>query len=194
MEKDNNNNNKFSKPSVSSLPPSGKHSVYSPLQSQSSSAAMIIKSESSSNSHDVNISTMPDNPPRRNLGHRRAHSEILTLPDHITTFDTDEDLFSMYLDMDKFNSSSTLQDNAAAAAVQVSVPRVRHNHSQSMDGIKPEMLVSAFEETSPSDAKKPHSADKLADLALVDPKRAKRYKLRVSSFAIMQRLNVFSYV
>ena len=71
-------------------------------------------------SHD--ISKMSDNPPK-NLGHRRAHSEILTLPDDISfdsdlgvvgaadgpsySDETEEDLLSMYLDMDKFNSSST---------------------------------------------------------------------------------------
>ncbi|XLS96429.1 hypothetical protein HN51_039164, partial [Arachis hypogaea] len=80
---------------------------------------------------------MPDNPPR-NRGHRRVHSEILTLPDDISfdsdlgvvggadvasfSDDTEEDLLSMYLDIDKFNSSSTSTfqmgepSNAAAAS------------------------------------------------------------------------------
>ncbi|KVI08157.1 Basic-leucine zipper domain-containing protein [Cynara cardunculus var. scolymus] len=154
---------------------------------------------------------MPDNPPKT-LGHRRAHSEILTLPDDISfdsdlgvvggfdgpsfSDETEEDLFSMYLDMDKFNSSSATSTfqagESSSSAVQVSAaltslpenlvpssserPRVRHQHSQSMDGfttIKPEMLTSGPEETSPSD-KKAISAAKLAELALVDPKRAKR--------------------
>ncbi|KAJ6420542.1 hypothetical protein OIU84_027975, partial [Salix udensis] len=56
-------------------------------------------------------------------------------------------------------------------------PRVRHQHSQSMDGsttIKPEMLMSGSEEASPADSKKAVSAAKLAELALIDPKRAKR--------------------
>ncbi|KAL4304973.1 hypothetical protein AHAS_Ahas16G0031800 [Arachis hypogaea] len=164
---------------------------------------------------------MPDNPPR-NRGHRRAHSKILTLPDDISfdsdlgvvggadvapfSDDTEEDLLSMYLDMDKFNSSSatsTFQmgepSNAAAASglaltsgpasggptssAENSVlgnnerPRVRHQHSQSMDGsttIKPEMLVSGSEYISAADSKKAMSAAKLAQLALIDPKRAKR--------------------
>ncbi|XP_030470331.1 probable transcription factor PosF21 [Syzygium oleosum] len=168
-------------------------------------------------SHD--ISRMPDNPPR-NRGHRRAHSEILTLPDDISfdsdlgvvgaadgpsfSDDTEEDLFSMYLDMDKFNSSSATSSFqmgepssaplAMAAAAEsgsgaapssaenvasgsTERPRIRHQHSQSMDGstsIKPEMLMSGSEEASPADAKKAMSAAKLAELALIDPKRAKR--------------------
>ncbi|XVF65622.1 hypothetical protein PTKIN_Ptkin09bG0263900 [Pterospermum kingtungense] len=172
-------------------------------------------SETNRFSHD--ISKMPDNPPK-NLGHRRAHSEILTLPDDINfdsdlgvvgaadgpsySDDTEEDLLSMYLDMDKFNSSSATSTfqvgessapagSAAApapAAVGVGAgenvglgysdkPRVRHQHSQSMDGstsIKPEMLMSGSEEVSPADSKKAISAAKLAELALIDPKRAKR--------------------
>ncbi|KAF8041365.1 hypothetical protein BT93_A0084 [Corymbia citriodora subsp. variegata] len=168
-------------------------------------------------SHD--ISQMPDNPPR-NRGHRRAHSEILTLPDDISfdsdlgvvgaadgpsfSDDTEEDLFSMYLDMDKFNSSSATSsfqmgepssaplampgagefgsgaapssaENVASGSTER--PRIRHQHSQSMDGstsIKPEMLMSGSEEASHADAKKAMSAAKLAELALIDPKRAKR--------------------
>ena len=168
---------------------------------------------------------MPDNPPR-NRGHRRAHSEILTLPDDISfdndlgmvgggadgpsfSDDTEEDLLSMYLEMDKFNSLSatsgfeigeTSTAGAAAAAALASAPasgapassvdnivagtnerpRVRHQHSQSMDGsttIKPEMLVSGSEDISADDSKKAISAAKLAELALIDPKRAKRYHL-----------------
>ncbi|XP_012456530.1 probable transcription factor PosF21 [Gossypium raimondii] len=172
-------------------------------------------SENNHFSHDIR--KMPDNPPKK-LGHRRAHSEILTLPDDIS-FDSDtgivgaadgpsysdeaeEDLFSMYLDMDKFNSSSATstcqvgESSEAAAPVAVPAksglssgenisngiassmkPRVRHQHSQSMDGstsIKPEMLMSGSEEVSPADSKKSMSAANLAELALIDPKRAKR--------------------
>ncbi|XP_022137958.1 probable transcription factor PosF21 [Momordica charantia] len=175
-----------------------------------------MSSDSNRFSHD--ISRMPDNPPR-NIGHRRAHSEILTLPDDICfdsdlgvvggadgpsfSDDTEEDLFSMYLDMDKFNSSTATSAvqvgesssgvvearsthasgiGAATSKDDASVglkerPRVRHQHSQSMDGlttIKPEMLVSGSEEVSAADAKKAMSATKLAELALIDPKRAKR--------------------
>lgn len=226
--------------SGSSLPPSGRYSGFSPPNSSytvkpeqsglsnlpplgpGSSADQShfghsIASDSSQFSHD--ISRMPDNPPK-NLGHRRAHSEILTLPDDISfdsdlgvvggldgpsfSDETEEDLFSMYLDMDKFNSTSATSSfqvgessNALAAepgssSAHASVlanqsadmaqslsekPRIRHQHSQSMDGsttIKPEMLMSGSEDPSSGDAKKAMSAAKLAELALIDPKRAKR--------------------
>lgn len=223
------------------LPPhSGRFSGFSPngsgfnLKPESSSSSSSLPplipgasselghfghgSDSSRFSHD--ISRMPDNPPK-NLGHRRAHSEILTLPDDISfdsdlgvvggadgpsfSDETEEDLFSMYLDMDKFNSSSatssfqvgepsgaagasasgqTVHMGLPAASSMEAVvagssekPRVRHQHSQSMDGsttIKPEMLISGSEEVSPADSKKAMSATKLAELALIDPKRAKR--------------------
>ncbi|KAK7261622.1 hypothetical protein RIF29_27938 [Crotalaria pallida] len=229
-------------------PPSGRYSCYSPpgtaafnVKSEPSSSSSSfpppavpgtgvdsghyghgISTDSSGFSHD--ISRMPDNPPR-NRGHRRAHSEILTLPDDISfdsdlgvvggadgpsfSDDTEEDLLSMYLDMDKFNSSSatsTFQlgepSNAAAGSGSVPTsapasgasgapassaenivggtserPRIRHQHSQSMDGsttIKPEMLVSGSDDISAADSKKAMSAAKLAELALIDPKRAKR--------------------
>ncbi|KAG4961439.1 probable transcription factor PosF21 [Glycine soja] len=224
-------------------PPSGRYSGYSPTRSvfnvksepspssssttsypplalgttssESSHFGHGMSTDSSGFSHD--ISRMPDNPPR-NRGHRRAHSEILTLPDDIS-FDSDlgvvgagdgpsfsddaeEDLLSMYLDMDKFNSSSatsTFQMGEPSNAVGASAsmpgsgapnysaenavfgtnerPRVRHQHSQSMDGsttIKPELLVSGSEDMSAADSKKAISAAKLAELALIDPKRAKR--------------------
>lgn len=177
-----------------------------------------MSTESNHFSHD--ISRMPDYPPRK-LGHRRAHSEIVTLPDDISfdsdlgvvggadgpsfSDETEEDLLSMYLDMDKFNSSSATssfqvgEPSASAAPPAPALepasgpltcstenitmgiyerPRVRHQHSQSMDGsttIKPEMLMSSSEEMSAADSKKAMSATKLAELALIDPKRAKRY-------------------
>ncbi|KAL8153597.1 hypothetical protein V2J09_011357 [Rumex salicifolius] len=154
-------------------------------------------------SHD--LSRMPDNPPK-NIGHRRAHSEILTLPDDISfesdlnvvgggdgpslSDETEEDLFSMYLDMDKVNTSSATSTTQVGLPPQSSGegpgmvgqgsserPRIRHRHSQSMDGstsIKSEMLVSGGVESLSADAKKAMSAAKLAELALIDPKRAKR--------------------
>ncbi|KAK1391115.1 putative transcription factor PosF21 [Heracleum sosnowskyi] len=169
------------------------------------------------NHFSYDISQMPDNPPK-NRGHRRAHSEILTLPDDLSfdsdlgvvgaldgpsySDDTEEDLLSMYLDMDKFNTSATssLQvgeqssasgqpsNNAPASGsaapstenvvfASTDRPRIRHQHSQSMDGsttIKQEMLMSGTEDISSIEAKKSMSAAKLAELALVDPKRAKR--------------------
>ncbi|RVW91851.1 putative transcription factor PosF21 [Vitis vinifera] len=175
--------------------------------SESSHFGHGISPDSNRFSHD--ISRMPDNPPK-NLGHRRAHSEILTLPDDLSfdsdlgvvggadgpsfSDETEEDLFSMYLDMDKLNSSSATSSfqmgepssaaplGSASAAMTENVVarpndrRVRHQHSQSMDGstsIKPEMLMSGSDENSAADSKKAMSAAKLAELALIDPKRAK---------------------
>lgn len=148
---------------------------------------------------------MPDNAPR-NRGHRHVQSEILTLPDDISfdndlgmvgggadgpsfSDDTEEDLLSMYLDMDNLNSLSATSGfeigetstAGAAAAASASAPasgapassvdnivvgtnerpRVRHQHSQSMDGsttIKLEMLVSGLEDISAGDSKKAMSA------------------------------------
>jgi hypothetical protein len=54
-----------------------------------------------------------------------------------------------------------------------------------MDGsttIKPEMLVSGSDDMSAADSKKAMSAAKLAELALIDPKRAKRYYFWTSQF------------
>ncbi|EHA8589921.1 putative transcription factor PosF21 [Cocos nucifera] len=212
-------------------PPSSRYAVFA---SPSSSCAVKCEASSSSSvtgdasesghfsaavvpdtgqfSHD--ISGMPDYPPR-NVGHRRAQSEILSLPDDISfdsdlgvvgsgeapslSDETEEDPLSMYLDMDKFTSSSAISgldlpgtetagpaaapaptfplqtENSAATSSER--PRVRHQHSQSMDGstsIKPEMLASGSEGPSLAETKKAMSAAKLADLALVDPKRAKR--------------------
>ena len=161
---------------VGGLPPTGRF----PLTSSSSSSATT--------SFSYDLSRMPDNPPK-NVGHRRAHSEILTLPDDITfdndlgvvggpvdgpslSDETEEDLFSMYIDMHKVNPATS------GAEPQLGVRaggRGRHQHSQSMDGsttIQPEMLVSGSDDTSSADAKK--SAANLAELALIDPKRAKR--------------------
>ncbi|CAF1825899.1 unnamed protein product [Brassica oleracea var. botrytis] len=162
--------------------------------------------------HDM--SRMLEHPPKK-IGHRRAHSEILTLPDDLSfdsdlgvvgtnaadgasfSDDTEEELLSMYLDMDKFNSS-TATSSAAAQVGEPSWrnesvgmhtgstsnpqnsfgerPRVRHQHSHSMDGSLniSEMLVSGEGDDSVVDAKKSMSAAKLAELALIDPKRAKR--------------------
>ncbi|XP_009605235.1 putative transcription factor PosF21 [Nicotiana tabacum] len=208
------------------MPPSGKYSLFSPsgsifsVKSEPSGSSNlpplgpVPASEPKANQFSHDISRMPDNPPK-NLGHRRAHSEILTLPDDISfdsdlgvvggldgpslSDETEEDFLSMYLDMDKFNSSSatssfqvgesslgSLQapamgftasriDNVTDAVSEK--PRVRHQHSQSMDGsttIKPERLMSGGEDPSSAETKKAMSAAKLAELALIDPKRAKR--------------------
>ena len=225
-------------------PPSGRYSCFSPsgssysVKPEQSPSTFPPKAPGSSSdpshfghgldsnrfSHD--ISRMSDNPPK-NLGHRRAHSEILTLPDDIsfdsdlgvvgggtdgTTFsdETEEDYLSMYLDMDKFSSSSATsafqvgESSAPPVPAQPLAPlpatmdlgagpserpKVRHQHSLSMDGsttLKPEMLMSGSEEASHAD-KKSISAAKLAELALIDPKRAKRYSVSHSfNFSIVK--------
>lgn len=151
---------------------------------------------------EYDISRMPDFP-TRNPGHRRAHSEILSLPDDLDlcapgggdgpslSDENDEELFSMFLDVDKLNSScgpsSDQAESSSAAAAGGGeaaraghVMRPKHQHSQSMDesmSIKAEDLVGApgMEGMSTVEAKKAVSAAKLAELALVDPKRAKRF-------------------
>jgi hypothetical protein len=139
---------------------------------------------------------MPDFP-TRNPGHRRAHSEILSLPDDLDlsapgggdgpslSDENDDELFSMFLDVDKLNSScgpsSEAESSSAAAAGGTGHgARPKHQHSQSMDesmSIKAEELMGApgMEGMSTVEAKKAVSAAKLAELALVDPKRAKRF-------------------
>ncbi|CAL1404699.1 unnamed protein product [Linum trigynum] len=196
-----------------SFSPSGSSYGVKPEPPSCSAFPPLASPDSGRFSHD--ISRMPDNPPK-NLGHRRAHSEILTLPDDISfdsdlgvvgggadgpsfSDETEEDILSVYLDMEKLNYSSAtsgfqagelsnpgfasanLQGGSAAMSVDGGAPserpRIRHQHSQSMDGstsIKDEMLMSGSEDASAADSKKAMSAAKLAELALIDPKRAKR--------------------
>ncbi|KAL5703303.1 hypothetical protein ACHQM5_028408 [Ranunculus cassubicifolius] len=174
-----------------------------------SSSTTTTNSNANQFSYD-DISRMSDLPAKRVLGHRRAHSEILGLPDDLN-FDSDlgvvnnnnvpsfsddnteDDLFSMYLDMEKFNNvSSTTTATSSGGGEPPAVGgggddgggsssrvRIRHQHSQSMDGsstIKPELLLSGGGDGTGSftENKKAISSAKLADLALVDPKRAKR--------------------
>ncbi|KAI3511401.1 hypothetical protein L1887_18554 [Cichorium endivia] len=191
------------------LPPSGRHPGFpgdgnkENLRLDAPGSVMFVANgpltaiEFGDFSHD--ISRMPDSPPK-NIGHRRVRSEIVTLLDDITFgsdlgvvgdgpsySETEEDSYSMYLDMDKFNSSSAtsgsqaVESSSNAAQIPNSsatpppenhIPRAKRHLSMSMDGS--EMLTSGPEDTSSIDAKKSMSAAKLAELALVDPKRAKR--------------------
>lgn len=193
----------------------------SSMRSGSVSVDVTMQEGATSVSHsfstDVNL--MPDMPPRHR-GHRRAQSEIaFRLPDDISfehepglletpTFSDEagDDLFSMYIDMDKLNSFSATSsaaglkhqsdasgpqshhvrslsiDGVLAGASGNLGPgvlggenrerRPRHQHSLSMDGsvpIKQEFLTSESLE-----AKKAMAASKLAELAMMDPKRARR--------------------
>ncbi|KAL8262759.1 hypothetical protein R6Q59_024108 [Mikania micrantha] len=181
--------NEFQNPNVNLLPASG--SILLPTNWAETAT------ESGHFSHD--ISRMPDNPPKY-TGHRRAHSEIITLPDDLS-FDSDlgvvgcfngpeeteEDLFSMYLDMDNKSGSQVVKSSCLEVETSRTTttmppapenhvhgsgdrPKVKHQHSMSMD------CSTTFnpEDAPLIDAKKSMSAAKLAELALVDPKRAKR--------------------
>jgi hypothetical protein len=149
---------------------------------------------------------LPDPPPRRGAGHRRAQSEILlggaALPDDLTfdadlgvvgeagdedeeDYDEDDEaggavggsrMFEMFLE-----NGGTLPGTPGPSAAHphpaaTPPPRPRHQHSMSMDG-STSLLGSASAGTpgrAGADAKKAISDAKLAELALVDPKRAKR--------------------
>ncbi|CAM6054181.1 unnamed protein product [Sphagnum tenellum] len=142
-------------------------------------------------SNDVN--QMPDTPPRQR-GHRRAQSEIaFRLPEDVSferdlgfhcsempaLSDDTEDLFSMYIDMEQINSFISNGGRssiaiASGSSIASDIRRARHQHSNSMDGstsFKHDLLAGEFDGV---DVKKVMSSDKLADIALIDPKRAKR--------------------
>jgi hypothetical protein len=143
---------------------------------------------------ESDISHMPDSPPR-NLGHRRAHSEIIGLPDDLDlgvpgagdgpslSDENEEELFSMFLDTEKLNAQlreASETESSSASAAGGAGPRPRHHHSHSMDAstsFDAEQLLGtpATEGMSTAEAKKAMSNAKLAELALVDPKKAKRF-------------------
>ncbi|XXG62159.1 hypothetical protein AAC387_Pa05g0580 [Persea americana] len=152
--------------------------------------------------------------PQMNIGHRRAQSDPLGLPNKFrfvsgpntvgasngstsseeNMSENDEDLISMYMDMDKLNSSFGLYgfeggEESAEVTPQISSsnenvwespsekPIVRHPESLSLDGstsVQPKLLISGAECTSPQESRKARSAAKLLEIAHVDPKRAKR--------------------
>ncbi|XP_062183677.1 transcription factor RF2a-like [Phragmites australis] len=158
-------------------------------------------------SRDV-ATMLPDSPPRRGAGHRRAQSEILlggVLPDDLT-FDADlgvvgkarggddedeeeddeyeEDggggsgssssrMFEMFLE----NGGKLAEPLEPSPHPHPPPPpaRPRHQHSMSMDGSTSLASAAAgMAGRAGADAKKAISDAKLAELALVDPKRAKR--------------------
>ncbi|KAJ0259442.1 bZIP transcription factor 18 [Hirschfeldia incana] len=123
----------------------------------------------------------PTSTPFRGPYHRRAHSEVqfrlpedLDLSEPFGGFDelgSEDDLFCSYMDIEKLGSES---DSAGpSAALKSENPfseaensRPRHRHSLSVDGGS-----STLESI---EAKKAMAPDKLAELWVVDPKRAKR--------------------
>lgn len=158
------------------------------------------------------ISRMPGNS-AKNLGHRRIHSDVYTLLNDIS-FETDlgfsggldgfsgldeteEEQLPEYLDMDKFNSTSEGSaeqvTNSGAEPGSSKLGR-RLTHSQSMivvSSTDAEMPKPRSEIPSSAEADKSISAANLAELALADPKRAKRFKLLLCFFLV--HFKRFSY-
>ncbi|XP_072999152.1 transcription factor RF2a-like [Typha latifolia] len=148
--------------------------------------------EAGNDSHDHGIDQIPDTRPR-NTGHRRTHSEIISLSDG--NDNDDDELFFMLKDMEKFNSSCEeisrvlegeplephqVEEAAAVGASALSPPpcsRLRHQHGRSMDessSFNSQLVRLSMQGLSPAETRKAMSVEKLANIALVDPKRAKR--------------------
>ncbi|KAK3128042.1 hypothetical protein QOZ80_7AG0581840 [Eleusine coracana subsp. coracana] len=125
-------------------------------------------------------------PPPRAAHHRRARSEVaFRFPDDLGgagggSFDeigSEDDLFSTFMDMDKIAGAD--RDRAAETS---SPPRpAKHRHSASFDGFglggggpggQQDGAGGVFGEV--MEAKKAMSSEQLAELAAIDPKRAKR--------------------
>ncbi|XP_062188374.1 transcription factor RF2b-like [Phragmites australis] len=125
----------------------------------------------------------PGAPPPRASHHRRARSEVaFRFPDDLGrggggSFDeivSEDDLFSTFMDMDKIAGAD--RDRAAETS---SPPRpAKHRHSASFDGFamgpgkQQDGGGGVFGEV--LEAKKAMSSEQLAELAAIDPKRAKR--------------------
>lgn len=201
--------------SRSSLPPLGRFSGFSTLNNSYSTKLELSASSnlpprgaesSSKRDHKIpshsnadfspEISRMPGNP-SKNLGHRRAHSDVYTLLNDISFesdlgfsggFDglsvldeTETEQLPEYLDMDTFNSTSQNSveqvPNCGAEPGSSNLGR-RLTHSQSMimvSSTDAEMPKPDSEIPSSAEADKSISAANLAELALTDPKRAKRF-------------------
>ncbi|TVT96766.1 hypothetical protein EJB05_58007 [Eragrostis curvula] len=126
-------------------------------------------------------------PPPRAAHHRRARSEVaFRFPDDLGggggggSFDeigSEDDLFNTFMDMDKIAGAD--RDRAAETS---SPPRpAKHRHSASFDGFgmggggpggQQDGAGGVFGEV--MEAKKAMSSEQLAELAAIDPKRAKR--------------------
>jgi hypothetical protein len=176
-----------------------------PAASASNSAAAEAAA-----SRDV-AAMLPNSPPRRGAGHRRAQSEILlggALPEDLSfdadlgvvgevgrdeyeEFDDEDEeecsggtgavgnsrMFEMFLENNGGFAEPTEPSQHPHQRTPPGAPpaRPRHQHSMSMDGSSSLGSSSAgMAGRSGVDAKKAISDAKLAELALVDPKRAKR--------------------
>ena len=126
----------------------------------------------------------PTSTPFRGPYHRRAHSEVqFRLPEDLDLSEpfggfedlgSEDDLFCSYMDIEKLGSGSDSAGPSAAPRSDNPFPdagdsRPRHRHSLSVDGGS-----STLESI---EAKKAMAPDKLAELWVVDPKRAKRFRL-----------------
>ena len=123
------------------------------------------------------------------LEHDQEHEPTFLEPSAISD-GTSEDLFSMYANMDNKISSHvsmfsemqtqmTSPPHMRTASVDERLPHTgpgpgpggsRHQHSASADGFVQDLFTSEIFEY-----KKPMPPEKLAELALMDPKRAKRF-------------------
>ncbi|XP_077214208.1 transcription factor RF2b-like [Tasmannia lanceolata] len=131
-------------------------------------------SSSSSSATRLENSTFPLCGPH----HHRAQSEAaFTIPTDLggaSSFD-EEDLFSTYMDIEKLgsrieNSQGMNQNGGIGVKIEEdNVVRPRHRHSDSVDG----SMISQGEREI-MEAKKAMAPEKLAQLASIDPKRAKR--------------------
>ncbi|NP_001359330.1 Transcription factor RF2b [Zea mays] len=129
----------------------------------------------------------------RGAHHRRARSEVaFRLPDDLglgggagpdgDAFDeigSEDDLFSTFMDIEKISTSGP----SDRAAENSSPPRPKHRHSSSVDGsgffFSPGAGGGAGKDAAASlaevlEAKKSMTPEQLAELAAIDPKRAKR--------------------
>ena len=169
---------------------------------------------------ECDISSMPDSPLRK-PGHRRALSEIIGLPDDLDlgapgpgdapalSDENEEELFSMFLDVDKLNSRCGASESESSCAMaggrgeateaSAAGQGQRHHHRHSMDAsssINAEHLfgTTAMEGVSPAEVKKAMSAAKLAELALIDPKKAKRYCFCGSRLFVPYEVHLLDHV
>ncbi|KAJ1269435.1 hypothetical protein BS78_07G211700 [Paspalum vaginatum] len=174
-----------------------------PAEMQSSRDAVAPPSPTTHQT-ECDMSRMPDSPLRK-PGHRRALSDIIGLPVDLDlgapgagdgpamSDENEEELFSMFLDVDKLNarcgpseseSSSAMAGGGGGEATEAFVApgaglRPKHHQRHSMDASSSVNTghlfgTTAVEGVSPVEVKKAMSAAKLAELALIDPKKAKR--------------------
>ncbi|KAM0946527.1 putative transcription factor bZIP family [Dioscorea sansibarensis] len=147
----------------------------------------------------TDINRMSEFPPLNN-GHRRAHSENLGFQDGFrfdgelrvvgsgadgpSSDDTDEDVFAMFIDAEKLEADlptaaevSAIKSADVAVAASKRPARIRHQRSLSAEGssaMRAETVVGRNRGSTRVEAKRAISPEQLEELAVVDPKRAKR--------------------